>query len=154
MIHYIIIGAGTAGCVLANRLSKNPECNVLLLEAGGADQNPDVRIPGRWTHLLSSDLDWSYKSAPQPHLNNRQIDLNRGKVLGGSSAINGMVHIRGHRWDYDRWAELGDTPLPTYGPGEWGPAEAAALIERGIRFVPICNRCSIAPICALRPLLR
>ena len=108
MIHYIIIGAGTAGCVLANRLSKNPECNVLLLEAGGADQNPDVRIPGRWTHLLSSDLDWSYKSAPQPHLNNRQIDLNRGKVLGGSSAINGMVHIRGHRWDYDRWAELGN----------------------------------------------
>ena len=108
MANYIIIGAGSAGCVLANRLSADAANTVLLLEAGGPDNNPETRIPGRFFDMRGTDIDWGYQSEPQEHLNNRVIDLNRGKVLGGTSTINGMVHIRGHRWDYDRWAELGN----------------------------------------------
>ena len=95
MADYIIIGAGSAGCVLANRLSANPDVEVLLLEAGGPDTNPDIRIPARWSALLGTDVDWLYRTEPQAHLNNRMIDWNRGKVLGGSSSINNMVYIRG-----------------------------------------------------------
>ncbi|MEM7343348.1 MAG: GMC family oxidoreductase N-terminal domain-containing protein [Chloroflexota bacterium] len=105
---YIIIGAGSAGCVLANRLSENPNNTVLLLEAGGPATNPKIAIPAQYPTLFGSDIDWGYQSEPQTHLNHRKIDLTRGKVLGGTSALNGMVHIRGHRWDYDRWAELGN----------------------------------------------
>ena len=126
MINYIIIGAGSAGCVLANRLSANPDCNVLLLEAGGPDNNPEIRIPGRWFNLLQTDIDWSYQSEPQIHLNNRRIDLNRGKVLGGSSAINGMVYIRGHRWDYDQWAELGNE--------QWGFDDVLPYFKKAEHF--------------------
>ena len=108
MVDYIIIGAGSAGCVLANRLTEESETTVLLLEAGGMDDYPDIRIPGRWTTLLGTEIDWLYQTEPQIHLNNRIVDWNRGKVLGGSSSINNMVYIRGHRWDYDRWAELGN----------------------------------------------
>lgn len=95
MFDYIIIGAGSAGCVLANRLTENPEINVLLVEAGGPDTNPEIRIPSRWFDLLCTDLDWCYQTEPQVHLNNRSIEWNRGKVLGGSSSINALVYIRG-----------------------------------------------------------
>ena len=108
MFTYIITGAGSAGCVLANRLTENPDVSVLLLEAGGPDDRPDIRIPFRWTTLLGTDVDWLYKTEPQVHLNNRVIPWNRGKVLGGSSSINNMIYIRGHQGDYDRWAELGN----------------------------------------------
>jgi choline dehydrogenase len=126
MFTYIIIGAGSAGCVLANRLSADPACQVLLLEAGGPDSNPEISIPGRWSKLLLSSLDWSYQSTPQPHLNNRRIDLNRGKVLGGSSAINGMVYIRGHRWDYDQWAAMGNE--------QWSFADVLPYFQKAENF--------------------
>jgi choline dehydrogenase len=115
MADYIIIGAGSAGCVLANRLTENSDASTLLLEAGGPDDNPDIRIPARWDSLLGTEIDWAYQTEPQVQLNNRVVDWGRGKVLGGSSSINAMVYIRGHRWDYDRWAELGNE--------EWGYAQ-------------------------------
>ena len=108
MIDFLIVGAGTAGCVLTNRLSANLQHRVVLLEAGGLDDDPSIRIPGRWNSLLGSYLDWGYQSEPQTHLNGRCISLNRGKVVGGTSAINGMVYMRGHPKDFDRWVELGN----------------------------------------------
>lgn len=107
MVDYIIVGAGSAGCVLANRLTENPDLTVLLLEAGGPDDHPDIRIPARWWNLMGTSVDWCYQTEPQAQLYNRTLTWNRGKVLGGSSSINALVYIRGHRWDYDRWAELG-----------------------------------------------
>lgn len=122
MPDYIIIGAGSAGCVLANRLSEGPDTTVLLLEAGGPDDKPDIRIPIRWGALLGTDVDWLYQTEPQIHLNNRVIDWNRGKVLGGSSSINNMIYIRGHQWDYDHWAELGNE--------EWSYAEILPYFKK------------------------
>ncbi|MEM7123087.1 MAG: choline dehydrogenase [Pseudomonadota bacterium] len=107
---YIIVGAGSAGCVLANRLSEDPATTVLLLEAGGGDDTYKVQMPGaQQLPLADKDLNWSYLSEPEPQLNNRRIDVPRGRVLGGSSSINGMVYLRGHPLDYDAWAELGAT---------------------------------------------
>ena len=108
MTDYIVVGAGSAGCVVASRLSEDADVSVLLLEAGGPDNKPDIRIPRRWNALLGTDVDWLYQTEPQEHLDNRVIDLNRGKVLGGTSSINNMIYIRGHRGDYDRWAQLGN----------------------------------------------
>lgn len=108
MYDYIIIGAGSAGCVLANRLTEDSKTSVLLLEAGGEDRKREIGIPLGWASLRDSELDWGYHTEPQPQLNNRRIHWPRGKVLGGSSSINAMMYIRGHRWDYDHWASLGN----------------------------------------------
>jgi choline dehydrogenase len=105
---YIIIGAGSAGCVLANRLTKNPDITVLLLEAGNPDQNQAIHIPAAFSHLLKSEFDWAYFTEPQPHLNQRQLYWPRGKVLGGSSSLNAMIYIRGNAQDYDHWHALGN----------------------------------------------
>ena len=107
---YIIVGAGSAGCVLANRLSKDPANSVLLVEAGGSDRNPMFSIP-----LLAGvaywhkPTNWNYKTTPQTNLDGREIKWPRGKVLGGSSTINGMMYMRGNAADYDQWAQTGLT---------------------------------------------
>ncbi|MBN3943088.1 GMC family oxidoreductase N-terminal domain-containing protein [Nostoc sp. NMS9] len=105
---YIVIGAGSAGCVVANRLTEEPETTVLLLEAGKEDTKPEIQIPSECTNLPGSEVDWGYFSEPEPYLNNRKIFCPRGKVLGGSSSINFMTYIRGNYHDYNHWRELGN----------------------------------------------
>lgn len=105
---YIIVGAGSAGCVLASRLTEDLHTRVLLLEAGGSDRRREIRIPAAYSKLFKSALDWNFATEPEPHLNNRRLYWPRGKVLGGSSAINAMIYIRGNRLDYDHWASLGN----------------------------------------------
>ena len=104
---YIIIGAGSAGCVLANRLSEDPDVKVLLLEAGPPDTKENVHVPLGYLQLATTDVDWDYHSAPERECDGRRIPLPRGKVLGGSSSINAMVYIRGNRLDYDEWGVPG-----------------------------------------------
>jgi choline dehydrogenase len=105
---YIIVGAGSAGCVLANRLSADPGTSVLLLEAGGRDKHPLVSMPlGFLKMLRNPKFIWNYKSEPEPNLNGREVLLPRGRLLGGSSSINGMLYMRGHPGDYDEWASMG-----------------------------------------------
>jgi choline dehydrogenase len=105
---YIIVGAGSAGCVLANRLSENPNHRVLLLEAGGRDWHPFIHMPAGLAKLISLDhLNWSYETEPQLHMNGRRMYWPRGKLLGGSSSINAMCYCRGHRRDYDAWDQSG-----------------------------------------------
>lgn len=106
---YIIVGAGSAGCVLANRLSANAGKRVLLLEAGGRDRNPWLHIPvGYFKTIHNPNTDWCYKTEPDPGLNGRSIDWPRGKTLGGSSSINGLLYIRGQQQDYNHWRQLGN----------------------------------------------
>lgn len=106
---FIIVGAGSAGCVLANRLSADPANRVLLVEAGGKDRNPLFRLPMLMGKLFQSGIyNWHYHTDAVPGLNNRKIYWPRGKVLGGSSTINGMIYVRGNRHDYDRWAQMGN----------------------------------------------
>src|SRR5580700_9756963 len=107
---YIVVGAGSAGCVLANRLTASGRHRVLLLEAGGNDRNIWIHIPLGYGKLFADGrVNWLYNSEPEPELNNRQIIQPRGKVLGGSSSINGLLYIRGQHEDYDHWRQLGKT---------------------------------------------
>ena len=106
---YIIVGAGSAGCAVANRLSENPQNNVLLIEAGRAS-HPVTRLPASFALLLDNPLaNWRYRSEPEESTGDREIPIPRGKLLGGSSAINGLVYVRGNKLDYDTWAQMGNT---------------------------------------------
>lgn len=106
---YVIVGAGSAGCVLADRLSADSRHSVLLLEAGPADRYPWIHIPiGYAKTMFNPRLNWCFRTEPEPHMNRREVYWPRGKTLGGSSSINGLIYVRGQRQDYDHWAALGN----------------------------------------------
>ena len=133
---YVIVGAGSAGAVLANRLSADPTISTCLIEAGPADRSPMINLP-LGVMVLAKDPrhNWLYKSVPQAGLGGRQVSIPRGKVLGGSSAINGMIYIRGHRADYDAWEAAGctgwgyDAVLPYFRKSE---ANQNAALDPGL----------------------
>ncbi len=108
MYDYIIVGAGSAGCTLANRLSEDPQTSVLLLEAGGPDKKQEIHIPAAFSKLFKTPYDWEYYTEEEPLMAGRKMYWPRGKVLGGSSSINAMIYIRGHRHDYDSWRDAGN----------------------------------------------
>ncbi len=105
---FVVIGAGSAGCVVASRLSEDPDTTVLLLEAGPPDDREEIHIPAAFAQLFKTECDWGYYTEPEPHLNNRRLFWPRGKMLGGTSSHNAMVYIRGHQYIYDRWADAGN----------------------------------------------
>jgi choline dehydrogenase len=107
MYDYVIVGAGSAGCVLAARLSEDPDVSVLLLEAGPPDVNQNIHVPLGYLQLARTEVDWDIFSAPEPNCDGRRIPLPRGRVLGGSSSVNAMIYIRGNRRDYDEWGVAG-----------------------------------------------
>ena len=105
---YIIVGSGSSGSVLADRLSKSGKYSIILVEFGGSDRNPLIQMPAALSYPMNMDkFDWGYQSEPEPNLNNRRLAVPRGKVIGGSSSINGMVYVRGHACDFDFWAANG-----------------------------------------------
>jgi choline dehydrogenase len=150
MYDYVIVGAGSAGCVLAARLSEDPDTSVLLLEAGPPDTNQNIHVPLGYLSLARTEIDWDYATAPEPGCGGRRVSLPRGKVLGGSSSVNAMVYIRGNRRDYDEWGVEGwawDDLFPYFlkaednerGSSEWhsvgGPLSVSDQ-RSGNRFSP------------------
>jgi choline dehydrogenase len=115
MYDYVIVGAGSAGCVLANRLSEDPSVSVLLLEAGGKDRSLKIKIPAAFPQQFHTKLDWDFATEPEPYVDERSLYIPRGKALGGSSSMNAMLYVRGRPWDYDGWEAQG-------APG-WGYAD-------------------------------
>jgi len=127
MHDYVIVGAGSAGCALAARLSEDPETRVLLIEAGGKDDSLWIRAPGLYFALWRSKYDWAFCTEPQRNVDGRRMYWPRGKVLGGSSSLNAVLYVRGHRDDYDGWRDLGN-------PG-WGWDDVLPYFKRSQRHV-------------------
>ena len=160
---YVIVGAGSAGCVLASRLTEDPNVKVALVEAGGWDRNPWIRIPLAWPRILLKRMnDWMYFSEPDAALDDRRIECARGKVIGGSSSINAMAHVRGHRGDYDRWASRGlpgwsfDNVLPYFkrlenwegGSDEYRGVDGPLNVEKNRCADPVCDAFTEAGVAA------
>ncbi|MGH7029341.1 MAG: GMC family oxidoreductase [Stellaceae bacterium] len=150
---YVIIGAGSAGCVLANRLTEDPNVRVLLIEAGGRDWNPYIHVPAGFMKLLDHPtLTWGYYAEPDPGTAGRAILYPRGRVLGGSSSINGLIYVRGQPEDFDHWAQLGnrgwgwDDLLPYFKKAEnWEGGETEVHGKGGPLFTSNMDR---SPLCA------
>ncbi|TKA96099.1 FAD-binding protein [Cereibacter changlensis] len=122
MADYIVVGAGSAGCVVANRLSADPSVRVMLIEAGGRDSSPWIHVPvGYFKTMHDPAFDWCYETQPDPGLNGRRLNWPRGRVLGGSSSLNGLLYVRGQRQDYDGWAQRGNAG--------WSWAEVGPIFE-------------------------
>ena len=149
---YILIGAGSAGCVLASRLSEDPHVRVLLLEAGPRDWHPFIHMPAGLARLVSrTDINWNYDTAPEPQLDGRRLWWPRGKVLGGSSSINAMCYVRGTPRDYDEWATLGasgwdwDAVLPWFRRSE-GNARGADALHGADGPLAVCDLRHVNPL--------
>jgi choline dehydrogenase len=149
---YVIVGSGSAGSALAYRLSENGQYSVLVLEYGGSDIGPLIQMPAALSYPMNMRrYDWGYSSEPEPHLGGRRLACPRGKVIGGSSSINGMVYVRGHARDFDHWAEQGAAGwtyadvLPYYqrmesahgGQDSWRGSTGPLHVTRGRRQNPL-----------------
>jgi choline dehydrogenase len=148
---YVIAGAGSAGCVIAARLSEDPGTRVLLLEAGGRDRSPNIKLPAAFSKQFRTKLDWDFSTGPEPHLDGRELYVPRGKVLGGSSSMDAMMYTRGRPLDFDGWSEEGATG--------WSFAEVRPYFERaehddgtGSRFLGKSGPLNVAPLPDPRPL--
>ncbi|WP_040610769.1 GMC family oxidoreductase N-terminal domain-containing protein, partial [Oceaniovalibus guishaninsula] len=120
---FVIVGAGSAGCAMAYRLSQDGRHSVVVIEHGGSDAGPLIQMPGALSYPMNmARYDWGYRTEPEPHLGNRVLATPRGKVIGGSSSINGMVFVRGHAKDFDHWAESGARG--------WGYADVLPYFKR------------------------